>query len=356
MPGSGRAAAARRGAGAPGMTARSRVRLARALYQDIIQEVDAMGNYKTYEKVPLGIFPTPIQKLDNISRALGVQVYVKRDDMTGLGLGGNKIRKLEYLLAQARAQGAQFVFTTGGAQSNHAMLTACACRKLGMTPILILKKRGVTERRGNQLLEHLMGVDVRFMDTDDYADIYAEMDRVGQELGKPYYKIPCGGSNALGALGYVDCVSEILRQGERFDHMICAEGSGGTMAGLALGAKLYMPDMRVTGMMVDTDPFERITVELMRDAAKLLGADIQVSSADFALRDMCGPGYAIPSDEGNAAVELMAREEGLFLDPVYTGKAFAGLIAMAREGAFRRDERVLFLHSGGAGGLFALDI
>lgn len=315
-----------------------------------------MNGYKEFEKVSLGIFPTPIQKLDNISRILGVQVYVKRDDMTGLGLGGNKIRKLEYLLAQAKAQGAQVVFTTGGAQSNHAMLTACACRKLGMTPILILKKRGVTAKRGNQLLEHLMGVDVRFMDTDDYADIYAEMDRVGSELGRPYYKIPCGGSNALGALGYVDCVREIRDQGFKFDHMICAEGSGGTMAGLALGAKLYMPDMRVTGMMVDSDPFEKITVDLMRESAELLGADVQVDRSDFDLRDMCGPGYAIPSEEGNAAVSLMAQEEGLFLDPVYTGKAFAGLIAMAREGAFKSSERILFLHSGGAGGLFAVDM
>ena len=294
------------------------------------------------------------QQSENISRVLGVEVFVKRDDMTGIGFGGNKVRKLEYLLADAKAQGAQVVFTTGGAQSNHAMLTAAAARKLGMTPILILKKRGVTARQGNQLLEHLMGVDVRFMDTDSYEDIYREMDRVGQELGVPYYKIPCGGSNALGSLGYVDCVREIAQQGVTFDHIICAEGSGGTMAGLALGAKLFMPDTRVTGMMVDTDPFEEITVRLMREAAALLGADMEITSADFDLRDLCGPGYAIPSEEGNAAVSLMAEKEGIFLDPVYTGKAFAGLIAMAKEGKFKPGERVLFLHSGGAGGLFAI--
>jgi len=310
----------------------------------------------TFEKVSLGVFPTPIQKLENISRLLGAQVYIKRDDMTGLGLGGNKVRKLEYLLAEAKAQGAQVVFTTGGAQSNHAMLTAAAANRLGMKPILILKKRGVTARQGNQLLEHLMGVDVRLMDTDDYADIYAEMDRVGAELGVPTYKIPCGGSNALGTLGYVDCVKEIAAQGMAFDHIICAEGSGGTMAGLALGAKLYMPRARVTGMMVDDDPFEAITVRLMREAAALLGADVSVSAQDFDLRDLCGPGYAIPSEAGDAAVRLMAAQEGLFLDPVYTGKAFAGLIDMAKEGAFRPDDRVLFLHSGGAGGLFAVGV
>ena len=315
-----------------------------------------MKTTQDFDRVSIGVFPTPVQKLESISRLLGTQVYVKRDDLTGLGLGGNKVRKLEYLLADAKAQGAEVVFTTGGAQSNHAMLTAAAARKLGMTPILILKKRGVTARQGNQLLEHLMGVDVRFMDTDDYADIYAEMDRVGRALGKPYYKIPCGGSNALGTLGYVDCVREIRDQGLHFDHIVCAEGSGGTMAGLALGAKLYLPGTRVTGMMVDSDPFEEITVRLMREAAALLDADVQVSAADFDLRDLCGPGYAIPSQEGNAAVAMMAENEGIFLDPVYTGKAFAGLIAMAKEGAFRPTDRVLFLHSGGAGGLFAVGV
>ena len=315
-----------------------------------------MKTTQDFDRISIGVFPTPVQKLDNVSRLLGTQVYVKRDDLTGLGLGGNKVRKLEYLLADAKAQGAEVVFTTGGAQSNHAMLTAAAARKLGMTPILILKKRGVTARQGNQLLEHLMGVDVRFMDTDDYADIYAEMDRVGKALGRPYYKIPCGGSNALGTLGYVDCAREIRDQGLHFDHLICAEGSGGTMAGLALGAKLYLPGTRVTGMMVDSDPFEEITVRLMREAAALLDADVQVSAEDFDLRDLCGPGYAIPSQEGNAAVAMMAENEGLFLDPVYTGKAFAGLIAMAKEGAFRPTDRVLFLHSGGAGGLFAVGV
>ena len=311
---------------------------------------------KHLDKVSLGIFPTPVHKLENISRLLGTQVYVKRDDMTGIGLGGNKVRKLEYLLAEAKAQGAQVVFTTGGAQSNHAMLTAAACRKMGLEPILILKKRGVMGKKGNLLLEDLMGVDVRFMDTGSYDDIYAEMDRVGQKMGKPYYKIPCGGSNALGTLGYVDCVRELKEQGVEFDHIICAEGSGGTMAGLALGAKLFMPHARVTGMMVDTDPFDEITPRLMREAALLLGEELQISRDDFDLRDMCGPGYAIASEAGNAAVTMMAENEGIFLDPVYTGKAFAGLVAMAKEGAFAPEDRVLFVHSGGAGGLFAVDM
>jgi len=310
----------------------------------------------SFPRVSLGVFPTPIHKLPNISRELRTNVYVKRDDLTGLGLGGNKTRKLEFLLADARQQGAEVVFTTGGAQSNHAMLTAAAAGKLGMKAILLLKKRGVTERLGNQLLEHWMGTDVRFIDTDDYNDIYREMDRVGRELGVPYYKIPCGGSNALGTLGYVDCAREISRQGMHFDSLICAEGSGGTMAGLALGAKLFLPGTKVYGMMVDTDPFDRITPALMKEAAALLEADVPITAEDFRLRDMCGPGYAVPSEEGNAAVAYMAEREGIFLDPVYTGKAFAGLLAMAREGCFAETDNVLFLHSGGAGGLFAVGV
>ena len=315
-----------------------------------------MKKLQDFPRVALGLFPTPIQKLENVSRRFGANVYLKRDDLTGLGLGGNKVRKLEFLLADAKAQGAEVVFTTGGAQSNHAMLTAAAANRLGMKPILILKKRGVTARRGNQLLEHLMGTDVRFLDTDSYDDIYAEMDRVGKALGVPYYKIPCGGSNALGSLGYVACAEEIAGQGMRFDHLVCAEGSGGTMAGLSLGAKLFLPGTKVHGMMVDSDPFEEITLRLMKEAAALLEADLEITTADFALRDLCGPGYAIPSEEGNEAVRLLAETEGLFLDPVYTGKAFAGLIQLLTDGTVQQGENVLFLHSGGAGGLFAVEM
>ena len=313
-----------------------------------------MKTLESFDKLSLGIFPTPIQRLNNLSEALKTNVYIKRDDLSGIGLGGNKIRKLEYLLADAKRQGAELVFTTGGAQSNHAMLTAAAANKVGLKAILILKKRGVTACLGNQLLEKLMGTEVIFMDTDDYADIYAEMDAMGERLGVAYYKIPCGGSNALGTLGYVDCAREISHQGMRFDHIVCAEGSGGTMAGLALGAKLFLPQTRVHGMMVDSDSFDVITLDLMRGAAQLLEADVAIDASNYDLRDMTGPGYAKPSLEGNAAVSLMAEKEGLFLDPVYTGKAFAGLIAMAKEGAFQPQDNVLFIHTGGAGGLFAV--
>ena len=309
-----------------------------------------MKSLQEFPRIPLAVLPTPIQKLENISRLLGTNVWIKRDDLTGIGLGGNKVRKLEFLLADAKRQGAEIVFT------NHAMLTAACAKKLGMTPILILKKRGVTERKGNQLLEYLMDTDVRFMDTDSYDDIYAEMDRVGQASGKKYYKIPCGGSNAIGALGYVNCMKEIADTSMHFDYVCCAEGSGGTHAGVALGAKLFMPETQVVGLMVDSDPFEIITTRIMQETAKLLELDFVPTESDVHLVNMCGPGYAIPSPEGNAAIRMMAANEGLFLDPVYTGKAFAGLIKLAREGKFKSDDNVLYLYSGGAGGLFAIDV
>lgn len=166
-------------------------------------------------RIPLAVLSTPIQKLENISRLLNTNVYIKRDDLTGIGPGGNKVRKLEFLLADAKRKGAEVVFTTGGAQSNHAMLTAACAKKPGMESILILKKRGVTECKGNQLLEYLMDTDVRFMDTDSYDDIYAEMDRVGKASGKKYYKIPCGGTHAG-----VELVSVLHRgESEASDHV-----------------------------------------------------------------------------------------------------------------------------------------
>ena len=314
-----------------------------------------MKSLNEIKRVTLGTFPTPIQKLENISRLCGTNVWVKRDDLTGIGLGGNKVRKLEFLMAEAKKQGAEIVFTTGQAQSNHAMLTAACARKMGMEPILILKKRGVMGRKGNLLLEALMNTDVRFMDTDFYDDIYAEMDRVGKESGKKYYKIPCGGSNGLGALGYIDCVKEIADFGQHFDYIVCPEGSGGTHAGVALGAKLFMPDTTVIGAMVDDCPFEEITPEIMREACRILDVETEVKDEDVLHVEAWGAGYAIPSEEGNNAIKVMAENEGLFLDPVYTGKAFGALLRMAEEGKFKPDDNVLFIYSGGAGGLFAID-
>lgn len=306
-----------------------------------------------FNKASLGLFPTPLYKLENISKELGTNIYIKRDDLCGVALGGNKVRKLEYLLADAREKGYDLVMTTGQAQSNHAMLTAACALKMGLDCVLVLKKRGVTACKGNQILNKLMGVEVIFVDTDSYDDIYAVMDRIAAERGRRVYKIPCGGSNALGSLGYVDCMREVSESGIHFDHIVCACGSGGTAAGTILGAKIYMPDTHVIASMVDTDPFDVIVPELMKQSAALLGSDAEIPVPD--LIDMCGPGYSIPSEDGNEAIAMMMKLEGIVLDTCYTGKAFAGLVKRARAGEFKPEDNVLFVHTGGAGGLFAQD-
>ena len=307
----------------------------------------------TFVKESLGLFPTPICRLPNISRELGTNVWIKRDDLCGVALGGNKVRKLEFLLADAKAKGYDLVMTTGQAQSNHAMLTAACALRMGMDCVLVLKDRGVTARKGNQILNYLMGVEVRFVDTDSYQDIYDEMDRIAEEMGRKVYKIPCGGSNALGSMGYVECMKEISESGQHFDHIVCTCGSGGTAAGTVLGAKLYLPDSHVMCAMVDDDPFDVIVPNLMKEAVDLLGAEVELPTVD--LVNMCGPGYSIPSAEGNEAIAMMMKLEGIVLDTCYTGKTFAALIQRAREGCYKPEDNVLFVHTGGAGGLFSQD-
>ena len=308
---------------------------------------------KEFAKEKLGLFPTPMHYLPNMSKELGTNVWIKRDDLCGVALGGNKVRKLEYLLADAKAKGYDLVMTTGQAQSNHAMLTAACAKRLGLDCILVLKERGITSRKGNQILNYLMNAEVRFVDTDSYDEIYDEMDRIAESMGRKVYKIPCGGSNAMGSLGYMDCMKEVAESGQKFEHIVCACGSGGTAAGTILGAKKYMPETHVMCSMVDSDPFDVIVPELMKDVVELIEEDMEIPVPD--LVDMCGPGYSIPSEEGNEAIAMMMELEGIVLDTCYTGKAFAGLVKRARAGEYKPEDNVLFVHSGGAGGLFAQD-
>ena len=217
-------------------------------------------------------------------------------------------------------------------------------------------------RVGNLLLNELLGADVRFVDSDSYDDVYAEMDRIADELkkqGHTPYLVPVGGSVPLGTLGYVDCAKEIfseaLELGIRIDRIISTAGSGGTLAGLLLGAMLYGDGCKVTGIAVCDDPFEEITAELVNGAAALMGEKAHIEPKDVDILRYYGAGYAQPSREGLEAITLMAHEEGLILDPVYTGKAFAGLMHLIKTNAIKPDETVLFLHSGGTASLFAVD-
>lgn len=322
-----------------------------------------MKNISDLPQVSLGVFPTPFYKLENISAKYGKNIWIKRDDMCGVALGGNKVRKLEFLLADAKAQGCDTVFTTGGAQSNHAMLTAACAARLGMTCILILKQRGVTEHRGNLVLDDIYGAQVRFMDTDSYDDIYAEMRRAGEELAKEGHKayhIPVGGSNPLGAVGYANGIRELAEQAAaahvEIGHIVSATGSGGTTAGLLLGSKLFLSGVKVTGMGVDDDPFDEIVPDLAAQAAAILGCPFQREPDDFQMVYHVGQGYAIPNPEDTPYIKELARTEGILLDPVYTGKAWAGMLKLLKDGYFDGQDDIVFVHTGGAAALFAMDL
>ena len=321
-----------------------------------------MKRLTDFPNIPLAQLPTPLYKLEHLSRSCGKNIYIKRDDMTGVALGGNKVRKLEFLLADAREKGCDVVLTAGGPQSNHAMLTAACASRLGMRAILVLKKRGELSG-GNLILDDIFGAEVRFVDSDSYDDVYAEMDRLMEDLrreGHAPYAIPVGGSVPLGSLGYVNCALEIANQaqdmGVTFDSVVSAAGSGGTYAGLTYGAKLFLPGTRSVGIGVCDDPFADIAWDLMNGVKDLLQSDVPVEREDIHIEYAIGPGYAIPSPEGCAAIRRLAREEGILADPVYTGKALAGFFRLLEEGYFDQDEEILFVHTGGAGALFAVDL
>ncbi len=322
-----------------------------------------MKNINDLPRLSLGVFPTPFYKLEGISAKYGKNIWMKRDDLCGVALGGNKVRKLEFLLAEARDQGCDTVLTTGGPQSNHAMLTAACAARLGMRCILLLKKRGVTERRGNLVLDDIYGAEVRLLDTDSYQDIYREMDRLSAELaaeGRRAYSVPLGGSTPLGAVGYVNCVREFtiqaLAAGVRVGHIVSSTGSGGTTAGLLLGAKLFQPGVKVTGFGVSQDPFDKIVPRLAAGAAEILDCAFERSEHDFEMFYNVGEGYALPNPADTPYIEELARTEGILLDPVYTGKAWAGMMKQLRDGYFGDEDDLVFVHTGGAAALFAIDL
>lgn len=336
----------------------------------------AMKSIDAYTQIPLGVFPTPLYQLKEISRKYHKNIWIKRDDLCGVALGGNKVRKLEFLLAEAKSQGADIVFTTGGAQSNHAMLTAACAARLGMTCYLLLKKRGISDYKGNVVLDDIYGAKVRFIDTDTYDVIYEEMHRIGKELeqeGHKCYYIPCGGSNPLGALGYADAVRELKEQIRTMttaegkpltvDAIVSATGSGGTSAGLLLGTRLYLPEAKLFGVAVDSDPFETIVPQIADGSAALLDTSLEELDCGeerlaehFEMLHHWGAGYAIPNAEDTPYIHELARMEGILLDPVYTGKAWAGFLEKVQEGYFDSFENIVFVHTGGAAALFAMDL
>ncbi len=310
---------------------------------------------------------TPLERMERLSRLLGgPDLYIKRDDLLGLAGGGNKTRKLEFLVADALAKGADTLVTVGAVQSNHCRLTLAAAAREGLKCRLVLEERVANSYRpeasGNNFLYRLLGVEAVTV-VPAGTDLAAVMQQVAGEVtsagGRPYL-IPGGGSNALGALGYVACAEEILAQafdrGLQFDHIVCASGSTGTHAGLLAGLVGNSSHIPLTGVNVRRTRAEQEpnVHKLAQEVAELLGIPGGVPRERVrALGDWVGPGYSLPTREMVEAVRTVARVEGILLDPVYTGKAMAGLFALVRRGEFRPGERVLFVHTGGSPALYA---
>ena len=320
----------------------------------------------SYDRIKLGFLPTPLQYAERLTRKLGgPRIYFKRDDCTGLAFGGNKVRKLEFVLADAVKKKADVIVTIGGLQSNWARQTAAAAKKLGMEAVLVLDGEEPERYQGNLLLDRILGCDIRFRkitQEEEDAEIFGKMPVTGvvvDEL-KAQNKIPyvasLGAANPLGNLGYITAMdelnSQLKEQGVEANYLVLGIGSGGTQAGVEIGAKLLDMDLKVIGMSASRHTREKSEelAELCNETADFLSLDnIQFAPGDFTVAyDYIGEGYAIPTKECIEAIRLVAETEGVMLDPVYTGKAMAGLMDWIRKGRFDKHDSVIFLHTGGA--------
>jgi len=319
-------------------------------------------------RIPLGYWPTPLHELPRLASVLGgPRLLVKRDDLSGLALGGNKCRKLEYILGDARQKGIDTLVTSGSAQSNFALQLAAAARRLGMEPYLILVRGVHNETQGNLLLHRILRTNVTILDAADPAEMFttmpARMEELADELrgrGRNPLVITAGGATPSGTAGWVSAAEEINRQlNERRIDVRCvvlANGSGSTQAGLALGFKHLGLPVSVAGISVLHRKNQAVAtvVTQANETAELLGLNVTLTPPEVTLfDDYIGRGYGIPTDECIAAIKLVAQTEGIFLDPIYTGKAMAGLIDLIDRGYFTRKDAVLFIHSGGVAADFA---
>jgi D-cysteine desulfhydrase len=309
---------------------------------------------------------TPIEKLSRLSKELGgPTIYMKRDDLLGLAGGGNKTRKLEFLVAEAMALGADTLITCGAVQSNHCRLTLAAAVKEGLKCRLVLEERVPgsynPESAGNNFLFRLMGVE-KIKVVPGGSDMTAAMQAVADEVAgenRKAYVIPGGGSNPVGATGYVACAEEILFQTFdleiNIDGIICASGSAGTHAGLVTGFHGNNSNIPVIGINVSRPKAEQeeLVYDLVQRTAKHVGVKSDIArEAVVCFDEYVGPGYSLPTPEMAEAVRMLARLEGVLIDPVYTGKAMAGLIDLVRKGTFNKDENILFVHTGGSPALY----
>ena len=323
-----------------------------------------------YPRVKLIHSPTPLEYLENLTQHLdGPDIYIKRDDCTGLAFGGNKSRKLEFLIGDALKNKADVIITAGAVQSNHCRQTAAAATKFGMECIIVAKPSWSKEYNGNLFLDELLGAKLVLLEEDNEAldqggklsmeetieNLMADLKTKGKN---PYY-IPVGGSNSIGSLGYISMTMELIAQanemGIEIGSMVAASGSGGTQSGMILGADVEKSGIQTVGMAISSDA--TIVIPKLKDLCNQTSdyyeLGLSYDEKDIIFNDnYIGEGYGIPSEEMIEAVKLLARKEGIILDPVYSGKAFAGMVDLIKKGYFDKSKAVVFIHTGGTPALF----
>lgn len=315
------------------------------------------------KRLHLAHLPTPIQHLDRLSKNLNKDIYLKRDDHTGIEFSGNKVRKLEFAVQEALDQKAKVLITCGGLQSNHARATAAVARRLGLDCHLVLRGTPQLPDHGNLFLDLLMDVNITYLEPEDFNDHHMERMRALKEAydasGKPAYLLPMGASNAIGSFGYMAAYEEILLQElnmeTNFDTIVCAVGSGGTHAGLVLGNLIHGSKHRVIGIPIadDSDFFRPIVHGLVEECLQRISPSTEMAEDALQFLDgYAGRGYALNTPEELEFIRQLAIDEGVILDPVYTGKSFRGLVREIEKGTLEDSEKILFIHTGGLYGLF----
>ncbi|MFQ9623518.1 MAG: D-cysteine desulfhydrase [Enterobacteriaceae bacterium] len=322
----------------------------------------SLQNLTRFPRLELIGAPTPLEYLPRLSDHLGREIFIKRDDVTPLAMGGNKLRKLEFLAADALREGADTLITAGAIQSNHVRQTAAVAAKLGLHCVALLENPIGTRAEnyltnGNRLLLDLFNTQVEMCDALTQPDVQLEelATRIEAQGYRPYV-IPVGGSNALGALGYVESALEIAQQCEgavELSSVVVASGSAGTHAGLAVGLEQLMPNAELIGVTVSRSVADQLPKVAALQQAVANSLELEAKAGIQLWDDYFAPGYGTPNDEGMEAVKLLAQLEGILLDPVYTGKAMAGLIDGINQKRFKDEGPILFIHTGGAPALFA---
>lgn len=321
-------------------------------------------NIAALPRFPLAQLPTPLESLPRLSRKLGgPRLLIKRDDQTGLALGGNKTRKLEFLVGQALEQGADTLITAGAAQSNHCRQTAAAAAKAGLTCELILNGSRADLPNGNLLLDELLGARVHWIERPQRQSKLRELFELLRSEERRPYAIGVGGSNGVGATGYVLAMMELMDQlqtsQQHVDHIVFGSSSGGTQAGMVLGAKIAGFNGQLHGVGIDKDdrdrgPYEDELAQIANECAEYIGSDVRLTKNDFTVvYGYMGDGYGVVGELERDAIRKAASHEGIILDPVYAGRAFGAMLDIICKGMFKSGETVLFWHTGGAPALFA---